>query len=267
MMRSLEIAKVLAYGVGAFCAVAWSADASRMFDKPLREQHLPLPSDPLNPQVKATLSCFYYPSLMVKQVDMGEKGAEQLSMISIQKGQKTPACRRENVDGESVVGDWSGYFLGVRQGYVFFSGDDSTAGGEPFAVYDGAGSAKIFHDVAAPLQSVEPMLPPRDPELRPWYHRPLVLKYRKVYVAPCSMRSDGAHCWGLIKQATGVVQTSAPDCDSAYAVAEKNAPQDQLDGLRRDPSVIVYSVEAVIDDQGATRVTPTSSVHQCYPAP
>jgi hypothetical protein len=243
----------------------WAADNAKPFDRPLHKQHLtlpPNPSDP-NPEAHPEVSCWYYPGLMVKELDLDWiKGAAQLSMVHLKKGQAEPECRRENIDGEYVVQDWNGAFQGVRQGYVFFTAAD----GDAFAVYDGA-DRKIFADAADAFLSIEPMLPPPDPELRPWYYAPLVLNYQKVYLAPCSMRSDGAHCWTLVKRATGLTQKALPDCDAAYKAQEKTTPPEYLDDLRKDPSIIVYAVEAVIDRQGVARLTATSPVLECYPAP
>lgn len=253
----------------AFNTSAWAAETSNLFDKPLREQHLTLPPNAADPNAGAhpEVSCYYYPDLMVKEVDLeGLEGADQLSMVTLRKGQAEPVCRRENIDGESVIQDWGGSFWGVRLGYVFFAGVDGANGGEPFAVYDRTGDRKIFSDVAAPLLSVKPLLPPRDPELRPWYYRPLTLTYRKVYVAPCSMRSDTTHCWAVIKQATGLATAKAPDCDTAYGAEEKGLSAELRADLRSDPSVIAYVVEAVIDDQGVARITPQPPALKCFPA-
>ena len=254
-----------------FSAHSGAAEAPKLFDKPLREQHITPPLIPADSsqEEQSGVSCWYYPGLMVKEVSLdGTKGAAQLSMVHISKGGVDPACRRENVDGEYIVDakSWSGHFRGVRQGYVFFSGDDGVNGGEGFTVYDDS-NTKVFTDVADTLSSIDPMLPPRDPDLRPWYYSPLVLNYRKVYSAPCSMRSEPTRCWALIKRATGLTQSTAPDCDAAYKAGEMTTPPEGLDSLRRDPSVIVYAVEAVIDGQGVARLVPKSPVLKCYPAP
>ena len=121
-----------------------------LFDAPTKSVRLPLPSDPANPQAKAQLSCFYYPHFMVKQVDLGELGAQQLSMVAIASGQKRPGCKRENSPDEKVISsdDWSGYFWGVKGGYVFFSAEDGWNSGMGFAVFTAAETKKIFEDVA-----------------------------------------------------------------------------------------------------------------------
>src|SRR5690242_8062262 len=72
------------------------AAAADFFDKPSNLVRLPLPADPDNPQAKPELSCAYYPRFMVKEVDLGEKGAEQLSIFPVAADQPAPACRREN---------------------------------------------------------------------------------------------------------------------------------------------------------------------------
>jgi hypothetical protein len=268
MMRGWIIGIASCFALVAYGST-WAAEASNLFDKPLREQHLTLPPNPTdpNPQAHPRVSCYYYPDFMVKQVDLEWiKGARQLSVIRTQKGQPAAVCQRENIDSENVITDWSGRFMGVRQGYAFFSGADGSNYGVPFAVYDGETQEKIFFDVAHPLLSVEPILPPRDPELQSLDYRGLLLKYRKVYVAPCSMRGDADHCWAVIKQITGLTQAKPPRCDSAYGAEGKGAPPEQLDGIASDLSVITYIVEVVIDEQGVTRVTPKSSVLECYPA-
>jgi len=110
----------------ALAALPAAAQASGLFDTPIKLVRLPLPADPANPQAKAQLSCFYFAHFMVKEVDLGQPGAEQLSILPIAAGTKRPVCKRENVDGELVVQgeDWSGYFWGAEGGYIFFSAED-----------------------------------------------------------------------------------------------------------------------------------------------
>jgi hypothetical protein len=244
--------------------VAHAADGTQLFDPPLHEQHVPLPPDSLNPQAKPSLSCFYYPHLMVKQVDLGEKGAEQLSMLFVGDGKEPPACRRENARDEHVITGWGGYFRGVRAGYVFFDGDDDWNGGTPFAVFSPDGE-KLFNDAATKLHSVKAMRQPPPLSQRPWYENPLVLHYRRVYLAPCSMRADTQGCWDQIRQATGLPQV-APDCSAAYAAQEKGVSAAALTDVRANPSVIEYEVEATLDEHGVIRVVPVSPALACYPA-
>lgn len=241
-----------------------AASSTQLFDPALGKQDQPLPADPANPQAKPTLSCFYYPHLLVKQVDLGEVGAEQLSVLFLGEGKPPPACQRENARGEQVIAGWNGYFRGVRAGYVFFDGADGWNGGTPFAVFSPQGE-KLFSDTAIQLHSIRAMHRPQPSSQRPWYENPLVLHYRRVYLAPCSMRVDAQACWGQIRQATGL-SGQVPDCSSGYAVQEKQAPAAQLAGVRANPNVIEYEVEAVLDGRGVIRIEPISPALACYPA-
>jgi hypothetical protein len=266
-MKTMRMDKAMQWGVllALCCAPAMAADP--LFDRPLREKHVPLPSDPLNPQLKARLSCFYYPHLMVKQVDLGEKGADQLSMTYVGKGQAEPACRRARGKDEKIVSGWGGYFRGVRGSYVFFDADDGSGGGLGFAVFNAGDEQKLFTDIAAELHAVALSGPVQDPDARPWYENPLVLRYRRVYQAPCSLRADAQGCWATIKSATGLAQAAPPDCAAAYAASESSTDKEQLAMMRADPSMIEYEVEAVLDGHGVIRLSPAGAAMACYPAP
>ena len=181
--------------------------ADGLFDAPIKLVRLPLPADPANPQAKAQLSCFYFPRFMIKEVDLGELGAEQLSVIPVAQGAKRPVCKRENIDGEIVIpGDeWSGYFWGVKGGYVFFSAEDGWNGGMGFAVFDMNGK-KLFEDAAKTWHSIQAVGPGA------------TLRYQRVYEAPCSLKGeDGTGCWQQIQKDTGLASASAPDCAATYA--------------------------------------------------
>jgi len=120
-MRILKVMFLI--GLWLCPASSWGRDGRTpsLFDKPLLEKHAPLPRDPANPQFKPLLSCFYYPLFMVKQVDLGEEGAEQLSILYREKGREQPLCRRANAKDEMVINpnEWTGYFKGVRGKFVF----------------------------------------------------------------------------------------------------------------------------------------------------
>lgn len=238
--------------LGPAFALATAPVSTSLFDKPLQEKHVPLPKDPDNPQSRPMLSCFYYPHFMVKQVDLGEEGAEQLSILPLSKGQAEPSCRRANAKDEMVIDSraWSGYFKGVMGNFVFFDADDGVNGGSGFAVFSGADGGKIFEDIAkSDLRSVALVAP--GPQRGPNSNSPsaIQLRYRRVYQAPCSLRAAEQNCWASIRQLTGLTDASPPHCAAA------------------DPSVLTYDVEAVLDSRDTTvRVTAASKVMECYAA-
>jgi hypothetical protein len=112
------------------------AVAGNVYDQPLEVRHVTLKPDPLDPQVKRNVSCFTCKHFVVKQVDLGEIGADRLSIIPAAPG-KTPQCRQAKERDEYVIpGDsWSGYFEGVKSDYAFFVAADGTNGGLGFMVF------------------------------------------------------------------------------------------------------------------------------------
>jgi len=78
-------------------------DYADSFDKPsmtildLGPSPYRLPSS----QMRKTLTCYVYPSFMVKQYDEGQKGAEWLSILRFKPGNR-PACSLSHLGGEKV---------------------------------------------------------------------------------------------------------------------------------------------------------------------
>ena len=131
-------------------------DAAGLFDKPAKVTKVPLAADPQNPQSKPMLSCFYFANFAVKQIDRGEVGAEQLSVVPL-GGAEPYQCREANIAGEKVVDvkEWSGYFKGVKGNYVFFDADDGLNGGLGFAVFDASDGKKLFEDTTKGLHAIK----------------------------------------------------------------------------------------------------------------
>src|SRR5215467_684301 len=116
-----------------FASLAWG----ETFDKPVRKQVVELgkAANPLSDRHRVT--CYFFPNFMVKEVDLGEVGAERMGIVPVSP--QTPGkCTRARSKEEIVISakDWSGYFLGVKASYVFFSGDDLWNGARGFAIFD-----------------------------------------------------------------------------------------------------------------------------------
>jgi hypothetical protein len=226
-----------------------------LFDAPKKLVRLSLPSDPANPQAKAQLSCFYYPQFMVKEIDLGELGAQQLSITAIASGQARPGCRRENSTDEKLISsdDWSGYFWGVKGGNVFFSAEDGWNGGMGFAVFTATEGKKIFEDAAKTWRSIQLSA------------SGLAMRYQRVYGASCSLRAEEASCWQQIERETGLAGTSPPDCTAAYLAEQKRTPTFAQQVLG-DPSVLDYDVNVTIDASAAKIVPVSGKALNCRPA-
>lgn len=247
--------------------------APALFDPPLKTQKLTLPANEVG--AKPKLTCSIYPHFMVKQVDEGEVGAAQLSIIPLAAGAK-PVCQRKSVSGEKVVNpsDWSGYVKGVKGDYVFFDADDGVNGGLGFAIVAAATAKKLFEDSAVGnLKSVT------------LSGDQLTIHYARSYAGDCSVLHEGAACWSKIAAAAGQAGAKQPDCAAGYLKAKNEmakgrceadkkagpacmaAALKELDRQKWDeaPSVIVYDAETVLRPSGAT-TRPLGAPTACHPS-
>ena len=143
--------------LGAGLAFPEEALAGDVFDRPLMVRHVRLKADPLNPRTKREVSCFTYPQFVVKQVDLGEVGADRLSIIPVASG-RPPTCRQAKAQGEYIIPDdiWSGYVKGIKSDFVFFDAADGTNGGLGFTVLRASDKKKLFEDTARKnIRSIE----------------------------------------------------------------------------------------------------------------
>jgi hypothetical protein len=154
---------------------------------------------------QTNLICRYYPHFMVKQIDSGDIGADQLSIIPVSSGAEPP-CQRDNLPAEKVVNpdDWTGYFKGVKGEFVFFDAGDGGNGGLGFAVFT-PGAAKLFEDSS-----------PSDLESATLEGGKLTLRYTRNFASACSEPQEGARCWEQIAAAAGIDKAAKPDCAAGY---------------------------------------------------
>jgi hypothetical protein len=254
---------------------AWAAkSADSAFDAPLKTQKVRLSPNEVGYRTK--LTCRYYARFMVKEVDEGEVGAAQLSILPIGGSGPKPACQRKNVPSEKVVRprDWSGYVKGVKGDYVFLDADDGVNGGLGFAIFAASTAKKLFEDSAVGnLKSVT------------LDGRVLALRYARSYSSECSVPRDGAGCWSKIAVATGQTAAKQPDCAAGYLKAKNEmakgrceaekktstaclaAALKELDRQRWNeaPSVVVYDAEMVLRPDGAS-TKPLAPVRTCHPS-
>jgi hypothetical protein len=266
--------------LAAFCIALLTAPAaeaaratSSVFDPPLQTQKRTLPAVKDTP--KSILTCRYYPHFMVKEVDDGEVGAAQISILPIAGGPK-PACQRQNVPAEKVVSanDWTGYVKGVKGDYVFLDADDGVNGGLGFAVVSAGNAKKRFEDSAVGnLKSVA------------LGANVLTLRYARSYSGDCSVPHDGTGCWSKIAAATGETAAKQPDCAAGYLKAKNEMAKGRCEAQRKSgpacmasalkeldrqrwneaPSVIVYEAETVLRPDGAT-TRPLAAPLVCHPS-
>ncbi|HEV2301523.1 MAG TPA: hypothetical protein VGR91_08135 [Stellaceae bacterium] len=212
----------------------------------------------------------------MKELDLGEVAAE-LTILPLPPDGKHPPCRRRTAPGEIVIPakEWSGYFRGVKSGYVFFDAEDGSNGGLGFAVFDGRTGRKLFEDVAVGgLRGAERA----GPAIR--------LRYRRALVGACSIPHDGAKCWAATAaQMPGVKAAPPPDCGAGYLKAKSAMARGRCEARQgagpdciaaemkrldeqhwnEAPSVVAYGVEAEIG-RSEQRVRALGGALSCWPA-
>jgi hypothetical protein len=244
-----ETVAMLAIIVGLqFCSLQAraqvAAPSESPFDQPVRkvvvdlgpsEFHMP------NQNAHSTLSCFYYPHFLVKELDLREKGATWDAIVPVHGG-VAPKCEQAMQDGEMRLdqAEWSGYFSGVVGDLVFLDASDGLNGSEAFKVVDAASGRTIFQDEAKRRYRVKNNTLVWEGERLRIERRPNgvpVLTYLRAYRADCALPKDGAECWSKIRAATGLKQLVAPTCTGLF----KDHPE--------DPSVVFYPVRVELGPQ------------------
>ena len=240
----------MALAVLVAAAVACSANASA-YDTPLRTQVVKLPAEPANPQAKPKRTCTYYPGFVVKEIDMGEVGALDLSITAVHG--EAPKCGQDiahevNIDPET----WSGYFKGAKGDFAFFDGEDGWNGGMPFAVFSGKTGHKLFSDTRKgdTYEAIEAG------------NGTLAIHYRRVWLAPCSLMTDAKGCWKKIVAATSLAESARPDCAAAYHKEMERTPKFAGD-IPAMAGVISYEAEARYTG-GKLTITPHAGPVECW---
>ena len=270
----LTILAAFAAGAAVTASALAAAPASTpsLFDAATAVDKITVPAKGDKP--KTQISCHYYPHFMVKQIDEGEVGAAQLSILP-SDGPHKPKCQQANAANEKVVNadDWSGYFKGVKGDFVFFDADDGVNGGLGFAVF-GTDAKKIFEDSAfGPIHEVA------------LAGSTLTVKYQRSAAASCSVVKDGASCWTKAVTETGVPATPAPDCAGGYLKAKTAMARGRCDADRTPtqacidktlkeldaqkwneaPSVFVFEAQTVIAG-GKPATTALGPALACHPS-
>ncbi len=229
--------------------VLTSAAAAQGFD-PYKKQVVDygVPKDfPGNPH-HDQLTCFYYRSLMVKQLtNQWNKGALSLSFLRFD--QTRPACVKEHSSAEKILdySEWGGYFRGLAKGdLVFFDASDGEDGGTPFAVFDSRTQKKIFEDNAYSAWGWDPKLQPRpspfnDIRVRTTNDGNVVLTYLRVIRTECDIPKNGAECWPALVQKLGLRSSPAPRCI-------------RWETTQTGPSAVAYPVETSLFPTPVTKI-------------
>lgn len=209
-------------------------DVATPFDQPVAVDNVNLPADKANPDAKPAVNCYRFKGFMVKEVDLGEVGAEKLAILP-----EDAKCVREDKAEKKVTDETAGYFLGAKGDFVFFQAPDGSNGGMPFVAIDTKTMKTLFSDSfeGADFEKIDDQ------------GGKLVLDYVRTFSSDCSLYLDGVACAQKIKKETGL--GDVPNCDESYNAEKKRTP-DYAKEIEQLPSVIAYPVTLTFDGKTAT---------------
>lgn len=265
----------LVFGILFMSCLAVAAKAAS-FDRPLFTKTVDLGASKSSPGTRAKVTCYFFASFMVKEVDMGEKGAERLAIVPVANHkEKDHTCSRLRDPGEKEINadEWTGYFKGVKGDLVFFDADDGWNGGMGFAVYSAKTVKKIFDDVAFGRL-----------ELSDGPDKAVLVHYARVVQGDCILPKEPGPCWAKTSRKLELEGASAPDCKAGYEKSAQELAKGRCQAKHADnddqciaheislartqtndaPSVFSYPVELVLSPAPALK--PASGAVQCWPA-
>lgn len=188
------------------------------FDAPVDKKVLDLGPSPysLGGNIHIHLSCYVYPTFIVKEYDEGQKGAEWLAIAQIGKG-AVPQCSKSHAEGEWVIGqkEWDGYFLGVTVNLIFLVAADGTDGGMPFVIFDAKTRKKIFEDSFFYRSMWNEQFedsPFNDMRIERIADGKIVLKYLRVTGTLCDLHPAQVSCWEPTRKKLGIKNIQKPVC-------------------------------------------------------
>ena len=192
-------------------------------DRPMRKQVVDLgPSStnfPGSQQLRVTLSCFFYPGFMVKEVyEQQNKGVTSEAVVPLIEG-ATVDCTQSHVRGEFSLGepDWQGEnFVGAKGNLLFFEWADGNNGGRPFSLLDATSGKQVYADSA-----YDPVFWDRKPDPSPFNQLrvadqdgAITLRYLHVEAYECDLHlpTERSSCWEKIKLQAGLGNKQIPVC-------------------------------------------------------
>jgi len=229
---------------------SWISGArAESFDKPLRKEVVDLGLSPdFSPSdnVHIKLTCTYYPTFMVKQLeDTSSEGALGFAIVKVRPGHVSACVKAQGLDEKTFAKKWCGYFSGVKRGLVFLDGCDGFSGGISFAAFDSKSGTEVFEDLISTKDG--------DIDFVRISQTQLALRYTRVFIGDCSVPKQGQACWSRFRKQSGLETAPMPKC-SDYEGPEVGIAN----------SVIAYPVEASLFPKPSVKAL--SNPTQCWPS-
>lgn len=222
-----------------------SAIRTESFDKPLRETVVDLGQSSYlgpAPNSRILLSCFYYPTFMVKQLnDPGVKGTLWVTTTAILNRQ-VPSCRRSHSAAEGFLAKGWWRFIGIKGELLFLEAADGEDGGMDVRILNLKTGRKIFEDSMSLINSKVDFAYAEDGRMS--------MRYLRVVRGDCSIPKGGEICWNRFRQQFGLEHMSVPTC--AGYEGERPIPVEQ----ERIPSAVTYPVAVELFPRPSIKVVP-----------
>jgi hypothetical protein len=241
--KAIVSVAVIVLGTIVFSSATWAEG----FDKPVRQTILDLGPSPNQldfPNLHVHLSCYYYPSFMLKQLeDDGNKGALRVSVLRVQESQ-APTCARPLGVTEKELPLRCEYYEGVKSEFIFLIDCDGDGEGRYFEVFQASNLTSLLWD-SLRFNTL--------PRFGRTADGRLTMRYEQIFFADCSLMEHSGECWKKIKSKIGLSTAVMPKC-RGYVDPK----------ILEDHSLIGYPVEVVLLPKPVTKTLP-GPVH-CFAA-
>lgn len=229
------------------------AQSAGAFDKPIKKVtvHFLTTPTPDEPKIPSTVSCYYYPDLLIKKYyQQGDCGG---GVSFLRSRGKLPACKPSHQPGEQFMGvlggpdEASDDFDGVKGNLVFIDFCENEQGAVPFAIYDSTTGKKIFQDSTT------------SPRLRVFSTKAgALVKYVRAINAGCDLHAPDKKeaCWEKVKVKLGLKSNPMPVCT--------NYPQTlKFFNTQYDVAMFAYPVEVTLSPHPV--IKPVDGPSKCWP--
>ena len=276
-MISLRFAAASLMLAAALPAAA-NYDGAPPFEKAADTKTVQLGPAATDPGSGKEVRCFYFPRLMVKEIDEGEIGDQQISYMILGPGQSIPDCAEKLIPGEKKLRSEESYFWGTAADRVFLVDADGANGTIGFRVYEPQSSRELFHDTIK--------LDSRLREVTAEAGK-LHLSYTRAVTGSCSVVTGGETCWRAIIRKMQMPESAPPDCRAGYEAAlrrmveescrDQRGDSDKAECLQREtkerntgweaaPSVVSYDVDVVVGPTDEVARNFSGGPIACWPA-
>ena len=251
-----------------------SANPKEDFDPVISKKIIPASES------ESSTQCFYFQNFMIKQYDSGGKGTDGLSIIHFSSPQ--PSCTKEKLPNEIEIKNWTGYFDGVRNGFLFSSGEDGWNGSIPFLVAKLSDGKVVLESAATDNPTSNRPLPGLSRLLKMTLKKNrLELKYTLAAKLPCTTRDDVNSCWSKATMKYSFLSPQPADCKKDFRLYIENKVRSHCkiskkkDCLKTmisqtsrqwENSDLMVGVPVVIDDLNNPEIKDNGNAKYCWPA-